>query len=175
VVLHIEPFESVASQWVVAHAEVELVKRYGFLAGEESGLAGEEFAPPGGAFLVARAGTDGAPIGGVGVRRSTARTGEIKRLWVHQDRRGTGVARALMGEIEAVARRLGYTSLRLETGSRQPEAMALYESLGWCRRDEGWTTPMRPGSVRFSKDLEGPPGDDAPRDSPRRRPAAPSP
>jgi putative acetyltransferase len=152
-VIDLEPFDSVAAQWVVEQAEAELVERYGPLVQHELGLVGTGFYPPVGSFLVARSVPHQEPIGGVGVRSSGERIGEIKRLWVHPNRRGAGIARALMGQIEEVARRLGYTSLRLETGSRQPEAAALYDSLGWVRRDEAWERPSRPGSIRFTKDL----------------------
>jgi GNAT superfamily N-acetyltransferase len=149
----IEPFDSDDARWVVTRAEAELVERYGFLAEEERDLVAAEFAPPGGAFLVARAAPGAPPVGGVGLRYEGG-IGEIKRLWVLPARRGTGVARALMREIEEVARRQGHASLRLETGSRQPEAVALYDASGWIRRDEGWgARVLRPGSVRFAKDL----------------------
>ncbi len=56
---------------------------------------------------------------------------EIKRMYVAPQARRRGVARALLGALEADAHRLGYRGLILETGTRQPEAMALYESSGW--------------------------------------------
>jgi uncharacterized Zn finger protein (UPF0148 family) len=34
---------------------------------------------------------------------------------------------------EARARTLGYSAVRLGSGARQPEALALYESCGYCR------------------------------------------
>jgi GNAT superfamily N-acetyltransferase len=150
-------FDSDDARWVVARAEAELVERYGFLAEEEHGLVAAEFAPPGGAFVVARSAPDVRPVGGVGLRADGG-IGEIKRLWVVPARRGTGIARALMGEVEQLARRQGHAKLRLETGSRQPEAVALYETSGWIRADEGWGDRiMRPGSVRFTKELGPPP------------------
>ena len=41
------------------------------------------------------------------------------------------MARALLHALEARARELGYTVLRLDTGSRQPAARHLYESEGY--------------------------------------------
>jgi hypothetical protein len=38
----------------------------------------------------------------------------------------------VLAHLEAEAARFGYERLRLETGTRQPEAMALYESAGWA-------------------------------------------
>ena len=43
----------------------------------------------------------------------------------------TGVARAVLREVEAEGRRRGYRELRLETGVKQPEAIALYQSSGF--------------------------------------------
>jgi putative acetyltransferase len=56
---------------------------------------------------------------------------EVKRLFVSQEFRGQGVARVLMAELESRAFAAGYTVMRLETGTHQPESMRLYESLGY--------------------------------------------
>ena len=54
-----------------------------------------------------------------------------------------------MDAIEQAARDLGLTSLRLVTGERQPEAVALYDSTGWERvRIDGALC-----GFRFTKDL----------------------
>ncbi len=55
---------------------------------------------------------------------------EIKKVFVHESHRGTGISRALMIELETVARELGSTRLILQTGTRQHEAIGLYASLG---------------------------------------------
>jgi GNAT superfamily N-acetyltransferase len=150
-----EPFDSELSQWLVRQAELELEARYGYVDESERGLRAEQFGPPGGAFLVARVDPDDIVAGGVGLRRVTSHTAEVKRLWVHPDWRGRGIARGLMAELELVARRLGHTALRLETGEGQPEAVALYASAGWSRQDVGWQGgPIRCGSIHFSKALD---------------------
>ncbi len=56
---------------------------------------------------------------------------ELKRLWVEPGYRGNGHARVMLGVAEATARKAGATRLILETGTGQPEAMALYEATGW--------------------------------------------
>jgi GNAT superfamily N-acetyltransferase len=56
---------------------------------------------------------------------------EIKRMYTAPAARGRGVARALLRHLVAVATELGYAQVVLETGTRQPEAMALYVSEGW--------------------------------------------
>ena len=57
-------------------------------------------------------------------------TVEMKRIFVPKRFRGRGVARAVMAELEAWARELGYAVAILETGILQPEAIRLYEAAG---------------------------------------------
>ncbi|WP_406056552.1 GNAT family N-acetyltransferase [Kribbella sp. NBC_00889] len=80
-------------------------------------------------FLVAL--EDGEGLGCIGLMPVHDGVGEIKRMFVHEHYRGRGIARRLVASVEAVARHRGATSLRLATGTRQPEAVALYESLGY--------------------------------------------
>jgi GNAT superfamily N-acetyltransferase len=56
---------------------------------------------------------------------------EIKRMYVAPEVRGRGVGRQLLVSLEAEARRLGISRLVLETGPRQPEALALYRGAGY--------------------------------------------
>jgi GNAT superfamily N-acetyltransferase len=106
----------------------ELVVRYG-AEDELDGLRAEQLAPPHGTFLVAWIDDDAVGCGGV--RRIDDATGEIKRMFVAESARRRGVARAVLGELERTARALGYQRLILETGTMQPEAIALYESHGY--------------------------------------------
>jgi putative acetyltransferase len=59
--------------------------------------------------------------------------GEVKRMYVHPDCRGQGVARRLLDLLEEGARARGCSQLMLETGPSQPEALAFYESRGFGR------------------------------------------
>jgi GNAT superfamily N-acetyltransferase len=93
-----------------------------------SATAGE-MAPPGGAFLVIY--DDGEAIACGGVKRLAPGLGELKRMYVAPHARRRGHARRLLTALEDAARRRGHTRLRLDTGSRQPEARALYESAGY--------------------------------------------
>ena len=88
---------------------------------------------PRGAFLVAF--SDGLPLGCVGLKGSGGPVAEIKRLWIAPSARGLGLSKRLMAEIEARARTLGITTLRLDTNSALPEAVALYRGLGWTEID----------------------------------------
>lgn len=56
---------------------------------------------------------------------------EVKRMFVLAARRGRGVAGSILAELEKWAFELGYSSCKLETGKRQPEAIALYMRKGY--------------------------------------------
>ncbi|MEV6970147.1 GNAT family N-acetyltransferase [Hamadaea sp. NPDC051192] len=58
---------------------------------------------------------------------------ELKRMYVRPGHRGLGLGRRLMGAVEDLAVANGLTSMRLETGPRQPEAIAVYERAGFVR------------------------------------------
>jgi GNAT superfamily N-acetyltransferase len=133
----------------------DLNERYGE---EDDGGAGwyaevtpEKVVAPHGAFLVAR--IDGEPVGCGALKRLDDTTGEIKRMYTAPAGRKRGVARALLTRLEEEARALGYTSLQLETGTVQPEAIALYESAGWSRIMPYGRYRDDPQSVCFRKSL----------------------
>lgn len=86
-------------------------------------------APPGGAFLVLF--ESGRPVAGGGLKRLAPGVGEIKRMYVVPEARGRGHARRLLEALEEAAVALGHSRMRLDTGSRQPHARALYESAGY--------------------------------------------
>jgi GNAT superfamily N-acetyltransferase len=56
---------------------------------------------------------------------------EVKRVFVDPAHRGRGISKLLMLELERIARELGATSLVLQTGNLQIEAITLYEKLGY--------------------------------------------
>jgi GNAT superfamily N-acetyltransferase len=89
----------------------------------------EDMAAPDGAFLVLYAA--GEPVACGGVKRLEPDTGEIKRMFVAADARGRGYGRVLLEALERAARELGYERIRLDTGARQPEGLALYRSAGY--------------------------------------------
>ena len=79
-------------------------------------------------FLVAR--EAGTAVGCGAIVRSTDWT-EIKRMYVAPAARGHRLGRRLLERLEALAVADGARRLRLETGIRQPEALALYRSHGF--------------------------------------------
>ncbi|HRO44285.1 GNAT family N-acetyltransferase [Agriterribacter sp.] len=56
---------------------------------------------------------------------------EIKRMYTCPDNRGKGIASKVLGELELWATELGCKKCILETGKRQPEAIALYQKNGY--------------------------------------------
>jgi GNAT superfamily N-acetyltransferase len=94
-------------------------------------LTAAEFAPPGGAIVVAWA--DEAPVGMAGLRPLSDSRGEVKRLFVRPPGRRRGVARALLSELERIAAELGYRELWLDTHADEPAA--LFRSLGYVDVD----------------------------------------
>ena len=54
---------------------------------------------------------------------------EVKRMYTRPTARGRGLAKALLRRIEDEARDVGKSVVRLETGIRQTEAIALYRGM----------------------------------------------
>jgi putative acetyltransferase len=78
---------------------------------------------------------------------------ELKRMFVAPEARGAGVATALLAALEQTAVELGVTRLVLETGPRQPEAIALYEKHGYAPIPNFGPYINDPLSLCFAKDL----------------------
>lgn len=74
---------------------------------------------------------DGTPVGCVGLQPVSPGLGEIKRMYVAPSSRGWGLSRVLLNAVESQARADGLTRLRLETGTLQTEAIALYTNHGY--------------------------------------------
>jgi putative acetyltransferase len=81
-------------------------------------------------FLVAFDGDEAVACGAL--RRLDDEHGEIKRMYVRPDRRGTGLSTLVLRRLEDAARRLGWTRVVLETGTEQPDAMRFYEREGYA-------------------------------------------
>jgi DNA-binding MarR family transcriptional regulator/GNAT superfamily N-acetyltransferase len=107
----------------------ELDRRFpdGFDRGTAADLT--PMTPPSGGFVVAV--SDGAPVACGGVQRLTDGVGEIKRMWVDDAWRGAGLGSRMLRRLEAEARALGYTVVRLDTNRALQEALALYERAGY--------------------------------------------
>lgn len=120
---------SPAAQQLIGALNAELDSRYPEEGANFFRLDAEEVGEGRGAFLVAY--LDGRPIGCGAVRRIEPSVAEIKRMYVAPGARGGGVGRQILFALEDETRRLGACRLVLETGPRQPEAMALYSHVGF--------------------------------------------
>jgi GNAT superfamily N-acetyltransferase len=80
---------------------------------------------------------------------------EFKRMYVTPSARGRGFARAILAELEGTAADAGRARVVLETGTEQPEAMALYRSSGYHEIENFGIYKHEPQSVCFAKDLAG--------------------
>jgi GNAT superfamily N-acetyltransferase len=80
---------------------------------EPSAVTPAELSPPRG-FFVALV-SDGDALAGGGVRALGDAVGEVKRMYVAPEWRGRGLGRRLLDELEAAARELGFSRLRLDT------------------------------------------------------------
>jgi len=162
-----EPYDGAVAVELVAALLADLNERYAYfeadMTDDELAVADAEYlaevtaamvSPPQGCFVVAW--LDGTAVGCGALKplRLGERVGEIKRMYTMPSARRQGVSRALLVYLEDAAGRLGYRRLQLETGTAQPEALALYAAHGWHRitpygryRDSG-------ESVCFAKDFD---------------------
>jgi DNA-binding MarR family transcriptional regulator/GNAT superfamily N-acetyltransferase len=122
---------SPAARWCVGQYFDELDRRFdsGFDPAASLSAEDRDLIPPRGAFLVAF--VDGEPVACGGVRSLSPGVGSLKRMWVADTVRGLGIGRRMLEALEAQARELGLTTLRLETNQTLQEAVRLYRSAGF--------------------------------------------
>ena len=142
-------YESAEATALTNAVQAEYVIRYG--GPDETPVVAEEFSPPAGAFLIAV--LDDQPVGCGGFRAVGAGVAEMKRLYVAPLARGRGVARALLAALETAAGAAGHRHIVLETGSAQPEALALYASSGYTAVPAFGTYACAPGASHLGKIL----------------------
>jgi putative acetyltransferase len=93
------------------------------------------------------------PVGCGAFKPFNETTIEVKRMFVLPSHRGKSIASKVLNELEVWAKELNFYSSVLETGLRQPEAIALYKTNGYT------ITPNYPpyegveNSVCFKKPL----------------------
>ncbi|MGY1730779.1 GNAT family N-acetyltransferase [Geodermatophilus sp. SYSU D01045] len=125
------PYDDPLARDLVGRVQQEYVVRYGGPDGAVVDPA--EFVPPAGLFLVAE--VDGEPAGCGAWRRHTEGDDptvvEVKRVYVVPRFRRRGLAQVLVTALEDSARGSGYRSVVLNSGDRQPEALALYGAMGY--------------------------------------------
>ena len=95
----------------------------------------------------------GEAVGGGGIKKYAAGVVEVKRMFVKADNRGKGIATKIISELENWTRELSYEKCILETGIRQPEAIALYKKCGYKIIPNYGQYRDAPNSVCFEKFL----------------------
>lgn len=136
----------------------EYDERYGLNDGipssaELSRYPAERFTEAEGGTFLLLVDASGAAVAGGAFMREDDSTVEVKRVWTDSGHRRQGLARRVMTELEAEAARRGIRTIVLTTGARQPEAVALYISLGYSPLfdlDDDWE---RVSYLGFRKDL----------------------
>ena len=127
-----EPYNSPAANVLVPDYVAEIRAMYpDWRPDVPPRLMPEDVEPPNGRWLVAY--SDSKPVGCAALKRLDPTTAEIKRVYVAPEARGRGVARALLARLEEIARDVGYTTLRMDTGAKQPASVALFSSIGYER------------------------------------------
>src|SRR5215218_6287718 len=121
------PYDDPLAQLLVGRVQQEYVQRYGGPDGAVVEPA--EFLPPRGLFLVAE--VDGVPAGCGAWRALPSGTAEIKRVYVEPGFRRRGIAQLVVAALEEGASDAGHAEAVLNTGHEQPEALALYATLGY--------------------------------------------
>jgi putative acetyltransferase len=81
-------------------------------------------------------------------------TVEVKRMYVRPDYRGRKIGQLILRDLETRARDRGATRVRLETGTRQPEAVRLYEGAGYRQIPNFGDYVDAPASLCFERILE---------------------
>lgn len=109
--------------------ELERLFEHGFDPGDTLIVDAAAFDRPEGAFVVLRA--IGRVIGCGGSLTLAPGIGEIKRMWIHPDWRGRGLARGLLERLEHEVSDSGNHTVRLDTNAVLAPAIAMYERLGY--------------------------------------------
>jgi GNAT superfamily N-acetyltransferase len=152
------PYDDPVARDLVDRVQQEYVDRYGGPDGAAVDPA--EFVPPAGIFLVAEVG--GQPAGCGAWRRHTEEdapgdgtVAEVKRVYVVPGLRRLGLAQVLVRALEDSARDAGYRAVVLNSGDRQPEALALYEAMGYLPVPGYGIYAGEPGAVFLGRELTG--------------------
>jgi putative acetyltransferase len=98
---------------------------------------------------------DGIPVGCGAIRAYEGDTAEVKRMFVLRPFRRRGIAEQVLYELEAWARELSYSTLILETGVVQPEAIGLYQKNGYHIIPNYGQYADMPKSVCMQKTIQG--------------------
>jgi putative acetyltransferase len=124
-----EELLAAVSQSLIQALNAELEARYPEEGANFFRLDAEEVAEGRGGFFIAY--VDGQPVGCGAVRLIEPGIAEIKRMYVAPTVRGQGIGGRIVATLEAEAICLRAHRILLETGPRQPDAIAMYQRAGF--------------------------------------------
>jgi putative acetyltransferase len=150
VVLRVVPWDHPHAEELRAAQRADIVARYGgdFEPGHRPTAADIAV------FVVAY---DGETAIGCGAFRDLIDeqpTVEVKRMYVRPQYRGRQIGQLILCDLETRARERGATRVRLETGTRQPEAVRLYERAGYRQIPNFGDYVDAPASLCYERVLE---------------------
>ncbi len=157
--------EDPATLDLITALNTELTGRYDHPSDNHFRLEPDEVSPGMGAVVVGRLEERAVACGAIrridwdvdgDIDGAGGRTAEIKRMYVAPAARGNKLGAAILDRLELEATELGIDRLVLETGSRQPEAIQLYERAGFTPRDRWGEYADAPHSRCYEKRLEVP-------------------
>ena len=148
--IRVVPYDHGDATLLIGELQRVYAERYG--VHDVSPTDPAEFRAPQGLFAVAYD-ASGAPVATGGWRMLGEGRAEVRRMYVRASARGQGHARRVLGWLEQTARTAGCSRMVLETGTPQPEAIALYRSSGYTEIDPFGYYADDPKSVFLGKQL----------------------
>ncbi|WP_066515183.1 GNAT family N-acetyltransferase [Curtobacterium ammoniigenes] len=147
-VLTVEPFDAPDAQRLRAVARMEVDRLYGGYPDRGAPLDSS-------AVIVTVVARDsaGAPLGCGSLTAVDDGVLELRRFFVRSDARGTGVAAALLAELESAARAGGAPAMVCEVADRQAAAIRFFEREGFSRIASFGPYAANAESVCFAKTL----------------------
>ena len=152
------PYDHPDAAKLMAAVQQVYVERYG--SEDATPMNPGQFDPPAGLFLVGYQGDEAVACGAWRAHDGPEPDfqdgdAEFKRMYVADSARGRGFARMILFELERTAALSGRKRAVLETGTLQPEAIALYASSGYVEIPGFGMYKNEPESRCYAKDLSG--------------------
>lgn len=134
---------------LISKLDDELKQKY-----PEEGIFGLDFSEPtvnDVLFVVAY--LENIPVGCGSIRPIDSKSVELKRFYVDNNYRKKGIASSILLFLEEKAKSMGKSSIKLETGPKQPESINLYRKFGYVDIELYGEYVKSDYSLCFEKDL----------------------